>query len=219
VPSAGSILVGFIDLVAPLRCPGCNDRVQHRDRTRVSFDFCEICESQLEPSVHPDASHTHIGPMARAIQRFKYEGRPELARPLARRAAEGLLVATGANDEPLAAVLDRVVPVPLHASRRVERGYDQAALLARELAAIGNLRLDVTSLRRVRSTGHQVGRSRDDRRRAVRSAFAGRGLEGARVLLVDDVVTTGATFDAAERACLEAGALRVVRLAIAAAPT
>lgn len=173
-------------------------------------EFCTICEDQLERSDRTDAAYVHIGPIARAIHRFKYEHHPELSVGLGRRAAEACVDVLG--------VVDRVMPVPLHASRRIDRGYDQAALLAREVSRAISVRLDLVSLSRVRATGQQVGRSRDERLVAVRSAFSARPMIGARVLLVDDVITTGATFDAAERACRAAGAIDVRRLALAAAP-
>lgn len=154
--------------------------------------------------------YLHAGPMMDAIHRFKYGGRPEFGRVLGRHVAEGCLDHVGK--------VDRVLPVPLHRSRRMERGYDQAALLASVVARTLSLPLDVTSLVRVRDTGRQVGRGREGRLVSLRGAFrAHPRLDGLRVLLVDDVVTTGATFDAAEAACREAGAVDVRRLALAAA--
>lgn len=200
-----SILFGFAELLAPIRCPGCDDRVQHDE------DFCGACISQLEPSDHPHASFVHIGPLARSIHRLKYEGRTDFAPRLARLASDGLVDVAGQ--------VDRVLAVPAHRARRIERGYDQALLLARDIARMLQVPHDRTSLVRLRSTGQQVGRNREERLGAMRGAFTARGLAGARVLLVDDVVTTGATFDAAEEACRAAGARSVLRLAIAAAPT
>ncbi len=154
--------------------------------------------------------YLHFGPMAQAIHRFKYGKRPEHAVVLGMHAAEGCLEHVGA--------VDLVAPVPLHPLRRRERGYDQAALLARHVARALAVPLDVIALERIRHTGQQVGRDRDARLGAVRGAFrAEPRLRGRRILLVDDVVTTGATFDAAEQACLTVGASEVRRLALAAA--
>lgn len=148
--------------------------------------------------------------MAQAIKRFKYEGRSELAVALACTGSERLLDLVGH--------VDCIAPVPVHRARRIERGYDQAALLARAYARIAGVRFHLDALTRVRSTGKQVGRTREARLAAMRGAFVAQGIEGLRVLLVDDVVTTGATFDAAEVACREAGASEVHRIAVAAAP-
>lgn len=148
--------------------------------------------------------------MAEAIRRFKYGGRPELGAVLGRHAAEGCLDHVG--------LVDRVLPVPLHRDRRIERGYDQSALLAVEVARALSVPFDRWSLERVRDTGRQVGRGGDQRRVAMKGAFRAHArLRGLRLLLVDDVVTTGSTFDAAEHACREAGAIAVRRLALAAA--
>lgn len=205
MPTVASILTGFLDLLAPPTCLACSEPASKLD------DFCTTCLEQLERSDRRGTAFIHIGPMARAIQRFKYEGHPEFAVGLGRYAAEACVDVVGE--------VDRVIPVPLHRARRLERGYDQAALLAREIARSLALPLDLTSVERVRTTGRQVGRFRDERLSALRAAFCARSLEGARVLLVDDVLTTGATFEAAESACRDAGAREVRILALASAPS
>lgn len=109
-----------------------------------------------------------------------------------------------------------VVPVPLHAARLRERGFNQAALLAAGLA--GALDRPVAhALRRNRATREQAGLDRAHRLENVANAFApGRArIDGARVLLVDDVVTTGATLAAAAGALMDSGAERVVCVALA----
>ena len=102
-----------------------------------------------------------------------------------------------------------VAPIPLHAARLRERGYDQAALLAREAGRRFGLPLRPL-LVRVRPTRQQVGLDRTRRDQNVRAAFrALRGAAGVRVCLIDDVLTTGATAAEAARALLFAGAIRV----------
>lgn len=106
---------------------------------------------------------------------------------------------------------DLVVPAPLHASRRRERGYDQAALLARAVSRELSLSCDANALKRTRRTKQQVSLGPEERRNNVVGAFtAVRPLRGETVLLVDDVYTTGATMDAAATALLEAGARTVI---------
>jgi ComF family protein len=107
--------------------------------------------------------------------------------------------------------VDIVVPIPLHPARRRERGYDQAAMLARHIArSLGKpCRKDL--LRRTRKTRQQVSLDAVHRRENVRGAFAPHGrLAGETVLLVDDVLTTGATMSAAATAVRDAGAGYVV---------
>ena len=149
--------------------------------------------------------------MARAIHRFKYEDQPGLAVPLGEALAEAARVLPLAEDT-------RLVPVPLHASRFRARKYDQAALLA---AAVGrHLGLEVAwdGLRRIKATRRQVGLSDAQRDANVACAFEATGpLTGEHLVLVDDVVTTGATTRAAAGALRAAGASEVWVLVLARA--
>jgi ComF family protein len=130
------------------------------------------------------------GSLARAITRFKYEPRPELAAPL------GRLLASAARRLVLPADLVWA-PVPLHFDRLVERGFNQSALLARELARATQRPMSARLLCRRRDTGHQVELGRSERAANVREAFEVRTTcPVGTVALVDDVVTTGATAEA-----------------------
>ncbi|WP_235879813.1 ComF family protein [Polyangium aurulentum] len=152
------------------------------------------------------------GAVAAALKRFKYEDRPDLGRPL------GELMRRAARDEGIAA--DVVVPVPLHPRRLVERGYNQAALLAGAVAAELNARLGARVLGRRRSTAQQARLGREERLTNVAGAFEvrdARAVRGKRVVLVDDVATTGATLGACKDALIEAGAIEVTALVLACA--
>jgi ComF family protein len=137
---------------------------------------------------------------------MKYEGRRSLARPLA-----ALMRHRGADMLNGAAC---VVPVPLHPSRRRERGFNQAVDLAAHLGLPV-----VSALRRVRATATQTGLPAARRHRNVRDAFratrAGLALAGATVVLVDDVSTTGATLESCARALKEIGVAEVRALTAA----
>jgi ComF family protein len=141
-------------------------------------------------------------PLSTAIARFKYAGRPELARPLSRLLLPGLSELEHAG--PLT-----LVPVPLHPGRLASRGYNQAALLASELGVHTRLPCRPRLLKRTRAMDHQVGKSRSERVKNVAHAFELRQRTEARVVLVDDVITTGSTV----RACAQALAAGQVRLA------
>jgi ComF family protein len=155
------------------------------------------------------AALAYAPPFDAIIQRFKYQGRPDLARGLA-----SLL-----RFAPIGPG-DLVVPVPLHPKRLAERGYNQAALLAGALARPNGARVGARALTRMRDTPHQASLARAERLANVSAAFRARqpaAVRGRRVVLVDDVVTTGATAAACIRALRGAGADVCMVLAVAAA--
>jgi ComF family protein len=139
---------------------------------------------------------------------------PHVASRLAR-----LMLAT--QQRPPLSSANLIIPVPLHSERERERGFNQAALLARELARLSQLPLDEHSVvRRVHTERHRAGMDARARRESVAEAFAIRHPElvaGQRVLLVDDVFTTGATVSACAAALKDAGAEEVLVLTIARA--
>jgi ComF family protein len=111
-------------------------------------------------------------------------------------------------------IATRAVPIPLHRRRERDRGYNQATLLASRLG----LSLDINLLRRARPTPSQTGLSRYQRRINVRGAFECRGPVRGNFLIVDDVLTTGATIGEAARALRRAGATRVEVLTVTRVP-
>lgn len=152
----------------------------------------------------------------RMVHRLKYEDRLDLASAMAR-----MMGRAGAE---LLTQADCVVPVPLHRLRLWRRRFNQAALLARIIARDSNRPYDPACLRRIKATRSQVGLSRAARASNLQGAFrvpdaAKARLHGRRVLLVDDVSTTGATANAAARALLRggAGAVDVLTFALVAA--
>jgi ComF family protein len=148
------------------------------------------------------------------VHRFKYVRQDYLARLM------GAFMAEVARQERLDGLCDLVVWVPLHWRRRLARGYDQAELLAAEVSRRLALPLAGRALVRRRHTPPQAGLDRASRRRNVADSFlvarADR-VRGRTMLLVDDVLTTGATADACARSLVAAGARRVFALAFARA--
>lgn len=119
----------------------------------------------------------------------------------------GRLLAQACADLPAP---DAVVPVPLHAARLRERGFNQSQELARPLAVASGAPLAPALLRRPRATRHQIGLNRAERQANLRGAFtASASVRGKTILLVDDTLTTGTTLRRAARALLEQGALAV----------
>lgn len=167
----------------------------------VNTLVCGQCQQRPPKYLSVHAPFHYAPPIDRLIQRGKYGGRLDWLRLLARRLARHAAGRAGA--------VDAIVPVPLHRTRLRARGYNQSLELARPVSRqlALPLRLD---LERVRATPPQAQLSREERRRSVRDAFAAkRELGGLRLALVDDVMTSGATVEAATRCLLKAGAASV----------
>ncbi|MBM4437931.1 MAG: ComF family protein [Actinobacteria bacterium] len=149
-------------------------------------------------------------PLREAIHRLKYDNKRYLASELAAIAAPALEPATA---------IDAVVAVPLHPAREAVRGYNQSDLIARALGKLLDRPVTPELLRRQRVTPPQTSLARADRLQNVRGAFAAApAARGLRVLLVDDVLTTGATIDACARALRRARAQWVGALVVAHQP-
>lgn len=193
-----------LDLLLAPRCAGCG--------TAGSW-LCLACRELCEPVRHSGvtAAGTYGGALREAIHRFKYGGERALANELG-----ALVAACVAADLATGTALDVVVPAVLHTDRARSRGYDQAWLLARVVSQRTELPLRVP-LRRIRRAVPQVTLDRAARAENLRGAYVAEAgaLRGARVALVDDVATTGATLAAASGAMRAAGA-RAVRAYVVA---
>jgi len=198
-------------LIQASYCPVCGRRAGPHT---AGPDGCAFCRRYPVPFDAAVRAGTYEGPLKTLILRCKYEGRAGLAQVLGRLLAERLALADWADR------VTRVVPVPLHWSRRVRRGFNQARVMAEELvrAVPGRRRVDRRTLRRTRATPHQTGIPARSRRRNVRGAFRaqrGADLGGRSILLVDDVMTSGTTVAECTRVLKRAGAAEVY-LAVAA---
>jgi ComF family protein len=229
------MLDALADRLLPPRCLLCG-----RAGQQPGFDLCAACESELPhntsacgrcglpthgTAMQGDADDGPCGscagqplpfercvapllyefPVTTLVPALKYEDALSHARVL------GLLLARHVHRREGAQDVDRVVPMPLHPTRLVERGFNQSYEIARFTADALGLTLAPRALRRVRPTTPQVGLDRAARHDNVRGAFAAEAVHvcGLRIALLDDVVTTASTVEAAARALLDAGARRV----------
>ena len=210
----------------PAGCAGC-------DREADGGGLCRSCRRRLSPLSGVEATFEYEGPIAEAIQALKYQGRDDRLRPIARRwlaewkplpcsAAAGNGNSSGGTqgEGREGGDLSRhlIVPVPLHPRRLAARGFDQAWLLAREVAKALGATAHARAVRRIRATPPQVGLGRAAREANVRGAFvAYETVARSNVLLVDDVLTTGATLRACAEALMLAGARSVRAVVVARA--
>lgn len=203
---------GLLELLAPPSCAACDTALEAREDGFCSG--CAILIDEFPDSLQSDdrAACVYGGPVAEAIARLKYRALTHHAKALA-----GLLIEAA---EPWSGSIDVVSVVPIHRARLVERGYNQSALLAWPVARSLGVRFDPTLLSRARRTKAQVGADPAARRRQLQGSFAAAPrAKGRRVLVIDDVRTTGATLREARRALIEAGAGPVYTLTLAAAET
>ena len=229
----------FVNLIFPDDCRVCGEPLQHVSRIPVcrrclaepaplTAEFfcvacrmpfvnrfpldengrCALCRLGLSGFDAVYSYGSYEGALRTLIHLFKYDG----VRPLAPRFGKFLALALPREER-----FDVIVPMPLHWLRRYQRGYNQSALLAREIA--GRWNAPVRNLvRRSRATKPQAGLTNSKRRVNVAGAFKirrGTRLDGMRVLLVDDVLTTGASASACARVLKRAGARHVAVLALA----
>jgi ComF family protein len=204
-------------------CPACWRAMRFIERPyceRLGTPFeQDLGEGLLSPQAIADppafrraraVARFEDGPTRRLTHRLKYSDRGDLARPLG-----AWMARAGAE---LIADADAIVPVPLHPLRLWRRRYNQAAALAAAVARESGKPFEPQWLRRVKSTRSQVGLSREQRAENVQGAFRaapGAPIRGRRIVLVDDVLTSGATANAAARALLRAGASEVDLLVFA----
>jgi len=178
------------------------------------FAICPECREQKFGFERARSYGQYEGALARAILLLKYEH----IEPLGRWFADRLLEVVRSDEKRLSG--DIVVPVPLHRQRKKERGYNQVELFARPLAKRLGVPYRPVLLMRTRPRPEKHLLDYEERWESVRGAFAlkpGGRVDNSRVLLLDDVMTTGATLDACSRALADAGASSVIALTVARA--
>lgn len=243
VPNPWSqFLAAFTDILFPPLCHACKAFIPDAGEIHL----CESCQAASPPVVSPhcticglpfltEGGSDHLcggciadpppfaaaraavlfdGPVRELIHAFKYGKKVQHCRPL------GLLTARQLGGFASTVPADLIIPVPLHVKRLRERGFNQALLLSESLSKKWHIPLSRNNLRRIRWTEPQIHLSAAERTENVRGAFAvqaGAGVQNRRVILVDDVYTTGSTVTECARTLVQSGARTVYVMTVARA--
>ncbi|MDZ8119046.1 ComF family protein [Pontiella agarivorans] len=232
-------MTGWLDMLYPRNCIGCGVSAPETfrficwdcwsDASMVEPPFCALCGDPVAGSVEHDficyacsaekpafdaarSAVRYEGVAGEALRQLKYEHALHLVPDLAQ------ILFNCLQAEFPGLEVDRIVPVPLFHVRRRERGYNQSGELARALGSLLRVKSSAGILRRIRPTATQTNLTAPQRLSNVRNAFETRReqqLAGKRILLVDDVMTTGATVNACAKALKKGGAASVHVLTVA----
>jgi ComF family protein len=220
---------GGLDFVFPPVCGGCDRKgstwcVDCKNKVvELNHHICEICglpveNAQVCKQCVAERPHFYAlrawaifdTSVRNALHKLKYRRNMSLG--------DALAVPMIAYTKKLQWDLDIVVPIPLGRKRRLQRGYNQVAMIALPLALGLGLSYRPRALERLKETRSQVGLSRNDRRENMQNAFTASELvRGKNILVVDDVSTTGSTLSSAAEALISKGAKRVYGLSVARA--
>ena len=232
----------ILDLIYPRYCLVCNSSLNHTDRralcsectNKVTFinqdTSCPRCGLDLGPYVQPDTlcqeCHAHPprftkaiavagydGVIREAIHKFKYAKERVLLDELS-----GLLIARWQGVRHLVPQMDAIMPAPLYLGKLKERGFNQSQLLAERLIQSTDIPLEIDNLIKIRPTPDQAGLDSVNRKKNLIDAFEvtnSKAIDGKNILLIDDVLTTGATASEIARTLKKAGAKGVYVLVLA----
>jgi len=204
----------LVNFIFPPRCSGCGTLLPLSARELI----CIRCLSDIKAYELPTVEYGHCrlissalytGPAKNLIKEMKFRNTRSCAEILARVMSDSFIKhSCGFSPE-------IVIPVPLHKSRKNERGYNQSALIAKSVSKLLKIPFSNSLLRRVRNTPSQRGLNPGARIKNVKAAFRVRGKIPANVLLIDDVATTGATVNECASTLKSSGAVRITALTFA----
>lgn len=202
-----------LNFISQPYCIKCGKPFENKENQNLSMK-CVNCLKGENDYFRFSRSALHYDEFSKKlIIPFKFNDKTENAKVLAKLLYNSVLDIQRDKDK-----ADIIVPVPLHYNRMIKRKYNQSALIAKELAKMVNIEVDYKSLRRVKKTKPQVQFKGKERLKNVKYAFEvmyPENIRGQKVILLDDVMTTGATMKDCVRALKEAGAKSVDLLSVA----
>lgn len=238
----GKLVSQLIELVYPRRCPICDGILEKKEiyvcgrclpqiksidgavcftcgkpLEKEGEEYCFDCRKKAHVFLRCRAPFLYRGKMKDSLMRFKYLGRAEYA------AFYGKAMVEYGKRQSMFENRDLLIPVPIHRERRIERGYNQAELLAKEISVLTGIPVKEKILLRSKKTKALKSVSGVSRSRNLSEAFSvpekqKKELAGKRVLLIDDIYTTGSTADAVSACLIRAGAVSVDVLCLAVSP-
>lgn len=214
-----SIAHHFISLVIPEICPGCGEAVAD-----YPSPICVRCRRAVfsAPSCHPASisgvdtvwsCRPYGGVLKNCVGKFKYSGVRKML-PVFGELADSYILENSLGPD----IADIILPIPMHAAKLRQRGYNQASLIATMLSERFHARVRPRILVKLRNTSPQMGLTREERLNNLRGAFTvidRREISGKTILLADDVMTTGATLETCAKELLRSGASRVKAFTLA----
>lgn len=211
---AGPFCTGCSAKILRLSGPGCSicgiPFVSEAATSHSPDHYCGTCREKPPAFSKAHTPFSYDGPIGTAICKFKYEKKPHLAASLAKLFVEAIA--------PLPRFADRVMAIPLHPDRLRDREFNPSLLLAKKIADSLSLPCSIDALTRIRDTPPQVGLSKKEREQNIKGAFQvvrSNDVEGQRILLVDDVYTTGSTLREGAKTLMKSGAKEVIVVALA----
>ena len=205
----------------PPFCERCGKKFEYNEYAHAQNHFCEDCLKSKSKIGRVRAGARYSGIVKESIQHFKYQKKLALAKPLEK------ILFSGFNEYFDPSNIDLIIPVPLHASKLRQRGFNQSFLVIKNFIKMlkkingqYKLEIDYNSLKRVKKTNPQIQFTAEQRKENVKNAFKivnKEKIKNKKILLIDDVFTTGATSTEAASELLCAGALSVDVLVIARA--
>ncbi|MFH1665383.1 MAG: ComF family protein [Candidatus Omnitrophota bacterium] len=217
-----NLLISCVNILFSSDCPACGGP----RGTSISV-ICPACEHTIASGkAPPPACSEHIslilscryytGVVRNTIKQFKYGRKQRMAR-----AFEDIIRLTSRSDNRFGALADLIIPVPIHWRKRHARGFNQAEVIAKTLSGTIAVPVSANNLIKIKNTPPQITRTKPERMRNLTGSFAVRQPSSGKnktILLVDDVMTTGATLDTCAAELLSSGAKEIYAFTLARTP-